>query len=230
MISQYKNTLRAMEALPAEIGDPLAIGGVRLPKRERTRRQLIAAAIRVFSARGVADATIHEIAAAAEMTAGTIYNHFRSKDEVVHRVSLWIAETLCHRIAESYADIREGAERMAIGNRRYIWLAARSPAWALLMLDVGAAAPHLVGKISADALADLRLGVRQKAFRIASEAAAMDLITGTVSQAMRSVALCQAPPRHDSAVAATVLRGLGLPFELAQQVARRPLPDLPAAQ
>lgn len=213
----------------AEIGDPLATADKRPPKRERTRRQMIAAAIRVFSVRGVMNATVHEIAAAAEMTVGTIYNHFHSKDEVVQGVALWIAETLCRRIAESYAHIRDGAQRMAIGNRRYIWLASQSPAWALLLLDVAAAAPHLLEKISADALADLRLGVRQKAFRIASEAAAMDLISGTISQAMRSVAHGQAPPRHDSAVAATVLRGLGMPFELAQQVARRPLPDLPGA-
>jgi AcrR family transcriptional regulator len=190
----------------------------------------VSAAARLFYRQGIGSVSVDAVADAAGVTKRTLYNHFRSKDEVVQGVSLWIAETLCHRIAESYAHIREGAERMAIGNRRYIWLAMRSPAWALLTLDVGAAAPHLVRKISADALADLRLGVRQKAFRIASEAAAMDLITGTVSQAMRSVALRQAPPRHDSAVATTVLRGLGLPFELAQQVARRPLPDLPGAQ
>ena len=59
----------------------------------------------------------------------------------------------------------------------------------MLVLEVGMAAPHLVARVSADALADLRLGVRQKSFRIVSEAAAMDLINGTVSQAMRTVAL-----------------------------------------
>lgn len=228
MIGQSKKSLPLMAPLPAVLGDPLA-EATRLPKRERTRRQLVAAAIRVLSARGVAGSTIQEIAATAEMTAGTVYNHFRTRDDVVQAVALWIGQTLCRRISQSYLRIREGAERMAIGNRRYIWLAAQSPAWAMLILDVGAAAPELIGQISADARADLRLGLRQKSFRIASEAAAMDLISGTVSQAMRSVAAGKVPARHDSAVAATVLRGLGVPFDDAWEIARRPLPELPPA-
>ena len=65
----------------------------------------------------------------------------------------------------------------------------------------------------------------QKAFRIDSEAAALDLIMGTCTQAMRSIALGLAPPGHDVAVSATVLRGLGMPFAAAEAVARRPLPD-----
>jgi hypothetical protein len=119
---------------------------------------------------------------------------------------------------------------MSIGNRRYIWLAEQSPHWALLLLDVSAAAPELVRQVQAYALADLRLGVRQKSFRIASEAAAMDLISGTVTQAMRSVASGLAPSGHGSAVAATVLRGLGVPFEAAAEIARRPLPQFAAPE
>ena len=223
MDGQSKN----LPPLPIWLGDPTDAPGTRLGKRERTRRQLIAAAVQVLARHGVADATVQEIAAVAEMTPGTVYNHFDTKDDVVQAVALWIAETLCRRIAESYGHVHDGAERMAIGNRRYIRLAAESPRWATLVLDVGMAAPHLVARVSADALADLRLGVRQKCFRIASEAAAMDLINGTVSQAMRTVARGEAQRQHDSMVAATVLRGLGMDFEEAMEVARRPLPDLP---
>jgi len=115
---------------------------------------------------------------------------------------------------------------MAIGNRRYVWLAERSPSWAMLLLDVMAAAPEVGMRIRDFPLADLRLGVSQKTFRIASEQAAMDMILGTVAHAMRSVASGQAPAGHGSAVATTVLRGLGVPFEEAAKYASRPLPDL----
>jgi AcrR family transcriptional regulator len=201
----------------------------RLGKRERTRRQLIAAAIGVLTVRGSAAATMQEIAAAAEMAPATLYNHLRTKDELLQGVALHVAETLCRRIAESYGHVRDAAERMARGNRRYIWLAEQSPGWALLVLDIGLAVPHLAQQVTQDARADLRLGLRQKRFRVTSEAAAMDLIAGTVSQAMRSVALGLAPARHDIAVAATVLRGLGMAADEALAVARRPLPDVPAA-
>jgi hypothetical protein len=142
-------------------------------------------------------------------------------------VALWVAGALCRRISDSYRHIDDGAQRMAIGNRRYVWLAEESPAWASLLLDVGTAVPRLMQQMGNDARADLRLGIRQKRFRVASEAAAMDLIGGTIAQAMRSVVHGIAPARHDVAVAATVLRGLGMRFDEALEVARRPLPDFP---
>lgn len=223
MYSQSKNEWPEMTPLPAALAP--AAGGIRLPKRMRTRRLLIEAAIGVFSVRGVAGATMLEVAQAADVAPATLYNHFSAKDELVQAVALHVAETLCRRIAGSYEHIRDAAERMSIGNRRYIWLAGQSPSWALLLLDIGLAAPDLAQQVTADARADLRLGIRQKRFRIVSEAAAMDLIGGAVGQAMRSVALGATPSRHDVAVAATVLRGLGMDDDEALEVARRPLPD-----
>ncbi|CAN7706157.1 TetR/AcrR family transcriptional regulator [Variovorax sp. LjRoot84] len=198
-----------------------------LAKRERTRVQLVQAAIRVFTARGFAGATMQELAAVAGMTTGTVYNHFKTKEEVASAVALLLADTLCRRIADSQQGIAEGAQRMAIGNQRYIWLAGQSPQWALMMLDVAAAAPELLLEIRDYVLADLRLGVKQKAFRVPNEAAAMDLINGTVAQAMRSVALGLAPPNHGREVATCVLCGLGMEHAAAKEVAHRPLPPFP---
>ncbi len=214
--------------LPAELASWIFAENAALPKRERTRRQLLVAAIAVFGERGMEAATIQEIAKAAGMATATVYNHFSTREEVIQEVAAWLAQTLCHAIALSHAQAEQGAERMAIGNRRYIWLAERSPSWALLLLDVMAAAPEVHLRIIDYPRADLRLGIRQKAFRIASEQAAMDLIVGTVGSAMRSVVMGQAPKGHASAVATTVLRGLGVPFEEAARIASRPLPELPA--
>ena len=52
-------------------------------------------------------------------------------------------------------------------------------------------------------------------------------VNGRVGSAMRTIALKQAPRGHASAVAATVLRGLGVPDEEALAVASLPLPDFP---
>lgn len=108
-----------------------------------------------------------------------------------------LARSLCRAIAESQAQVDDGAERIAIGQRRYVQLAAESPAWALLLLDVWAASPTLVKTIEAYPLADLRLAVKQKRVKVASEAVALDLLQGFCSQAMRRVASGEAPARHD---------------------------------
>ena len=58
----------------------------------------------------------------------------------------------------------------------------------------------------------------------------MNMVSGTVAEAMRSVALGLAPPGHGVAVATTVLRGLGVPFAQAARIATRPLPELVAPE
>jgi hypothetical protein len=94
------------------------------------------------------------------------------------------------------------------------------------LMDGGA---PLLERIAPFALRDLRMGVRQKRFRIASERAALDLIAGTGLQAMRTVLAGAAGRGHASAAATMVLRGLGMDFDEAAEVARRPLPPLPVA-
>lgn len=207
------------------LGQALAAQPPGLGKRERTRRQLLLAAVQVFSARGVAGATIQEIAQAAGMTTGTVYNHFDAKEAIVFAVGLWLAETLCRRINDSQRGIERGAQRMAIGQRRYSWLASESPAWTLTLLDIAAASPSLASHIANYAYEDLKLGIAQQDFRVPSEAAAMHLIMGVGNAAMRDIAMGLVPPDHDIAVATMVLRGLGIPFAKAAEIAQRPLPD-----
>lgn len=215
-----------MPPLPMSLARRLRGPEARPGKRERTRLQLVEAAIKVFSARGVAAATVQEIADVAGMTTGTFYNHFGTRDELTQAVAAALMHTLCDRITDSFAHVAEGAERMAIGQRRYMWLARESPAWALLLLDVFAVAPGLLEGIRSYVVADLRLGVRQKCFRVTSEDAAIDMIQGTTSMAIRRIALGLAREKHDIAVATMVLRGLGMPADEAAAVAKRPLPPL----
>lgn len=198
-----------------------------LLKRERTRVQLVQAAIRVFGSRGYVDATMQEIAAVAGVTTGTVYNHFDTKEDVARGVAMLLADTLCRRITESQQGVAEGAQRMAIGIQRYIWLAEQSPQWALMLMEVSVAAPEMLMEIRDYVLADLRLGVKQKAFRVPSEAAAMDMINGSVQQAMRTMALGDASDKHGRDVATCLLRGLGMDWAAAKQVASRSLPAFP---
>jgi AcrR family transcriptional regulator len=213
-------------ALAAAFGAATSGGG----KRERTQHALVRAAVQVFSARGVAAATIQEVAQVAGMTAGTVYNHFESKEALLERVAVVLAQSLCRAIGESSAGVADGAERVAIGQRRYVQLAAESPAWALLLLDVAGANPTLLQTIEHYPLADLRLAVKQKRLKAPTEAVALDLLHGVCTQAMRRVAFGEAPPRHDVAAATVVLRALGMDDAVAADVARRPLPELSAPE
>jgi AcrR family transcriptional regulator len=136
--------------------------GRKLSKRERTRRHLIEAAIAVITARGVEAASVQEIAEVAGVANGTFYNHFPAKEAILEAIAVWLCDAYSARVAASYADVAEGAERMAIGNRRYVELAVENPSWAALLLEILPAAPVLRQTLRAYTLADLKLGLRQR--------------------------------------------------------------------
>jgi AcrR family transcriptional regulator len=195
-----------------------------LPKRERTRRQLVVAAIAAFSNHGVAETTLQQIAVAAGVTKGTVYNHFQTKDEIVRAVALSIAQAIRARSAPARAALATGAEQMAAGCRRYLGLAQSSPAWALLILDVASVDPTFRKTITGFVRTELRRGLRRKEFSVASEAAALDLIIGATMEGMRRIALGQAQKQHAAAVTASILRGLGVAAARAQRISTKPLP------
>jgi AcrR family transcriptional regulator len=219
-----------MPPLPPALAAAFLEGTSGGPKRERTQSQLLHAAVQVICERGLHGATMQQVAQAAGVTTATLYNHFSTKDALVQRLALVMADTICRGINDSYAHIADGAERMAIGQRRYVRLAGDSPAWTLLLLDVMAASPEVLEAIMQYPLADLRMGVKQKKFKVPSEAAALDAINGICTQAMRRVALGLAPAKHDQACAALLLRALGMDAESAAEVAARPLPALALAE
>jgi AcrR family transcriptional regulator len=52
-------------------------------KKERTRRQIIEVGIKLFAKHGIDAVTVDQLAAAADVGKGTIYNYFRTKEDIV---------------------------------------------------------------------------------------------------------------------------------------------------
>jgi AcrR family transcriptional regulator len=67
-------------------------------ERERRRQQLIVAAKRVFMKKDFNRVTMEDIAKEAEVSPGTIYLYFKSKDELFVSLSLRILQFLCIRV------------------------------------------------------------------------------------------------------------------------------------
>jgi len=192
-------------------------------KRDRTRELLLDAALRVFAQKGIGEATIREIAAEAVVANGTFYNYFRTKNEVVAAASARLATNFADEIAISYARIDDPAERVSIAVRSFVSRAVAEPGWGWAMVrmtDSRAADPHLVDYF----LKELRTGKRRGRLAIDSQSAAIDLVFGVTTNAMRTVLERRAGAGHDSATAEVVLRGLGVTGAEAYEIARRPLP------
>lgn len=203
-----------------------SVAPIRGSIRERTRDLLLDAAVRVFAKKGAGAAAIHEIAAEAGVANGTFYNYFRTREALLEATSLRLASRLHEAIATSRAAVADPAERMAIGCRRFVGHAARDPVWAAALLRVWHSTPTPSLTAADPLLADLRAGRRRGRFRFADERVALDLVQGTVLAGMRSVLEGRAAARHASAIAAAVLRGLGVDAAEADAIAARPLPPL----
>ncbi|WP_296322114.1 TetR/AcrR family transcriptional regulator [Reyranella sp.] len=193
----------------------------RLPKRERTRRQIIEAAIEVMAEQGPAKASVQEIAARAKVTTGTFYNHFTSKAEIVEAVAGWFSTTMLEAAQDAHLAFHTGAERMVDGCRRYLRIARENPPTAMLILELATTSPRMLKAIGKFVLADVRLGIRQKEFAIFSEQAAVDLVHGYIMLAMRHIALRQPSSSYERSVVATILQGLGVPSQRALALAGR---------
>src|SRR6516164_10118921 len=61
----------------------VAILPLREIKKQATRKRIIETGVRIFTARGIEAATVDEIAAAANVGKGTIYNYFETKEDIV---------------------------------------------------------------------------------------------------------------------------------------------------
>ena len=192
--------------------------------RARTRALLVDAAVRVIARKGAGAAAIHEIAAEAGLANGTFYNYFRDRDALLEATSLRLAERLHEDIAASRGAVEDPAERLAIGCRRFVLQALSDPVWGAALLRVWHASATPSAHAAAPLLADLRAGRRRGRLRYASETAAVDLVQGTVLAGMRTVLDGRAGAEHAAAVAALVLRGLGVPPRDADATAARPLP------
>ena len=207
-----------------------ALAPLRGALRERTRELLLDAAVRVVARKGAGAAAIHEISAQAGVANGTFYNYFRDRDALLEATSVRLAQGLHAAVASSRAHVDDPAERIAIGCRRFVLQARQDPTWAAALLRVWHSTPTPRTTAADPLLADLRAGRRTRRWRYPSETAALDLVQGTVLAGMRRVLERHADhAAHASAIAALVLRGLGLAPADADAVAHRPLPPLVTA-
>ena len=197
-------------------------------KRERARAALIDAALRVFARMGPDSPALEDIAAEAGVARGTIYNHFATREALLVAVAIHAAEAMEARLAPDRA-LPDPAERLARAVRSYIRGAAADPVWGWAVVRMALVAAPLGAAMRANLAHDLAEGLAAGRFAGITPQAAQDLVLGAGLMGMRSVLQGEAGPGHAEAIAALLLRALGVPD--FGEVAARPLaPAAPSDQ
>ncbi|WP_448118602.1 TetR/AcrR family transcriptional regulator [Pseudomonas serbica] len=193
-------------------------------KRERTRRGLVDAALRLVARKEVGEIALLEVAAEADVSNGTIYNYFRTRDEVLEAVGIAMAAEFSDAISVLNADVQCGAQRLSIGVRLFVCRAAADHPWAKALLRIIHFDQAMRSRLAAHVLGDLREGLRAGTFAYADEGIALDLVLSCTTGAMRAVVEGRAVAEHDVRVAEMVLQALGVTPAKARKIAGKPLP------
>ena len=96
-------------------------------RRERTRVDLLEAAVRVISAKGFHQTRIADIATEADVGLGTFYLHFKTKNEIFIELIGHGANELRKMLANAKAGVTDPAEKLKITINTILDAAAQAP-------------------------------------------------------------------------------------------------------
>lgn len=192
-------------------------------KKARTRQQLIEAALAIYARKGAGELTMLELANEAGVANGTIYNYFRTREEVLEAVGLALAEQLSHRIAGLNDGVERGFLRLCMGIRVFIREAIANPEWASAVVNVVRYDDGIKSAMGAYVRSDMTDAFKQGDLAYRNEELALSHVVFGVAGAMLNIAEGLVSEQHDSLVAEMVLLGLGASPEAAHSAAFMPL-------
>jgi AcrR family transcriptional regulator len=85
--------------------------GRREQKRETTRKEILAAARKLFESRGYEETSVDDIMVSADLSKGTFYYHFASKEELLAALQESVLEKA---VAETRSKLAKGAKPLKL--------------------------------------------------------------------------------------------------------------------
>ena len=199
----------------------------RVARRQRRNREaLIDAARAIMTEKGVEAATMLEIAQRADVGAGTVYNYFKSKDDL----AIVVLEALMHELAlriQTVTDTFEDpAQVYAYGIRTVLDTATTNTHWAQMLNRAEVIADALFRVMGPFAIRDLRLASQAGRFEVSNA----DLVWRLTSHALIGAGLAittgQLPASAADQIIVRLLCMTGIGTNAAVELAARPRPAL----
>ncbi len=199
-------------------------------RQSAAQQRIFDAAVQHFAERGVVPVNVSELAQLAGIARGTIYNNTPSPETLFEDVAAKLGMEMHERVVLSFGAIEDPAHRLANGIRFFVRRAHENRHWGQFVVRFSFSSEALRGMWSGPPAQDLLRGLEagRYDFEPGKLIAVTSMIAGSTLTAMFAVLDGLLTWREaGSDTAAMVLRGLGLPKEEAEAIARLPLPDLP---
>ena len=199
------------------------VGAIR---RENTRTRLIETALSVFAAKGPDAPLIEDFIAAAGVARGTFYNYFRTTEELLAAVAGEISDEILGVIDPMIVTIDDPALRVAIGARLYMRMGLRYPLWGTFISRVGMRRGARGRLLDETVTRDLELGMAAGRFRIESVQVARDVVLGSITYGIETIASGQGGADYDEQSMFAILQALGVGRREARSLAHTELPEV----
>ena len=196
-------------------------------RQRRNRTGLINAAREIMSEKGVDAATMLEIAERADVGAGTVYNYFKSKDDL----AVAVLEGLMHELAVGIEEVTDTfddpAQVYAYGIRNVLDTATEDVRWKQLLHRSEVIADAMFRVMGPFAIRDLRLASQAGRFHVSNAELVWRLTTHALIGAALAMTNGEIPTSSKQQIIARLLCMTGLGNDAAVELAARPRPALP---
>lgn len=199
----------------------------RVARRQRRNRDaLIAAARDIMTEKGVEAATMLEIAERADVGAGTVYNYFKSKDDLAIAVLETLMYELGLRIEEVTDTFDDPAQVYAYGIRTVLDTATNDVRWAQMLNRSEVIADAMFRMMGPFAIRDLRLASQAGRFEVSNAELVWRLTTHALIGASLAITSGQLPASASDQIIVRLLCMTGIGANAAVELAARPRPAL----
>jgi len=226
MSVEFQHNELTPESVMASQATQAVIGRTRgHKKKERTLNQILDAAKRVFVRKGIDLVTITDIRDEAEISQGTFYNYFQTKEEVLDVLGARVSEYYREKIFVISDQYHDPAERFAVFAKLWLELARQAPDMAGIVAQSGERLLALHAQMDSHLMTYLENGVDAGRFEVSADQTTLDIIKALGLSGMRLVLYENEDSNFDETFIALFLRALGLSSSEAQEIAARPTPQ-----
>jgi AcrR family transcriptional regulator len=199
----------------------------------RARARIYDAALRLFVENGGSAITVSDLADAAGIARGTIYNHVIEPRNLLGDVAAALSQEMLLRTEATMEGLTDPVERMATGVRLFVRRAHEDHNWGRFLVQFMLSHAALRGVMREPPSRDVALAVEAGRFKIVPTQipSFVAMLTGTTIGAMNLVIRGEQTWRDAAGDAAEfLLRAAGIAAAEARRIARRELPPLAAEQ
>jgi AcrR family transcriptional regulator len=195
-------------------------------RREKTRLRLLESALAVFADKGPDLAVIEDFIAAAGVSRGTFYNHFRTTSELLLALAGAMSDEVLQVVDPAVLQLDDPVQRFATGTRLYMQMALRYPMWGRFITRVGTRIATRGQLIDEYLSRDLALAIKRKRIRVDKLLVARDIMLGSIFYGIETMLTEPTHLRHPEQMLHSVMLGFGVAPDEAYAIAFMPLPTL----